>query len=278
MLSNTGMLHASDGREAALEKLEASLRIYYGKLGLDNIETLIKARIERTRSLKLVQFAMKRGVDFIGKDVLDVGCGWGEFLLTIQESGAASTTGIEPDSGLMELSRVLSPQSQVIQGFSEVLPFENNKFDVVLSYDVIEHVANADIALAEMIRVLKPGGYALLDFPNYAYFEESHYKMAFPPGGLRRLGEFYLRMKGRDPEFYLKCVTPVFYRKIMNTLSLFDVQIESVHEDLHKRAPANNLIINWLKKTYIKRFGPPVVSLIIKKMSHSRSISRIEFV
>lgn len=277
MMNDAKMPPATEADKAALKKLEASLRTYYGKLGLDNIDGLIRARLERARSRRLMQFVTNMGVDFRGKNVLDVGCGWGEFLLTMREFGAASTTGVEPDASLVELSRVLSPESRVLQGFSEVLPFESNSFDVVLSSDVIEHVSNADIALAEMIRVLKPGGYALLNFPNYAYFEESHYKMAFPPGGLRRAGAMYLRLKGRDPSFYLHCVNPVFYRDVMRTLSLFDVDIQPVHDELHVRA-GRRPMVERLKQAYVRRFGPPVVSLIIRKNSHGRSIGQINFV
>lgn len=260
-----------------LNQIKESLSAYYQSLGLKNIDGMVSARLKMERSRRILGFLRSRGIDVAGKKVLDVGCGWGEFLVCLEKFGAASITGVEPDQGLVEISKKLSPFSNVFQGFSEVLPFGTGEFDMVVSSDVIEHVDNADISLAEMIRVLKPGGHLFLNFPNYAYFEESHYKMAFPPGGFKWLGRMYLVLKRRNPDFFIRCVNPISYGKVMSTLKLFDVTVSAVHDELHPRV-ASGGFKKWFKSNYVKCFGPPVVSLIIQKNSHARSIDKIKFV
>ena len=49
---------------------------------------------------------------------------------------------------------------------AEELPFEDGAFDVVLSFDLFEHIARIDRHVGEVRRVLKPGGYYLFQTPN----------------------------------------------------------------------------------------------------------------
>ena len=57
---------------------------------------------------------------------------------------------------------------------SERLPFAASSFDLVLSHEVIEHVHDDRMAVGEMIRVLKPGGRAVIFCPNRGYPFETH--------------------------------------------------------------------------------------------------------
>ena len=55
-----------------------------------------------------------------------------------------------------------APGIQYKQGVLEKLPYADSSFDTIVSFDVLEHVAGKPAALAEMVRVLKPGGKALV--------------------------------------------------------------------------------------------------------------------
>ena len=87
---------------------------------------------------------------------------------------------------------------------STTLPFQSASFDIVLTNHVIEHVGDraAQLAhLAEVARVLKPGGIAYLAVPNRWMLVEPHYKLAFLswlPHGWRSA---YLRLAGKG-SFY----------------------------------------------------------------------------
>jgi 2-polyprenyl-3-methyl-5-hydroxy-6-metoxy-1,4-benzoquinol methylase len=194
--------------------------------------------------------------------VLDIGSGWGEFLSVLQEEGSL-IYGVEPDRRLVDVSNKMLGCTCVKQGFAEALPFEKNTFDLVICHDVLEHVKNHDIAISQLIRVTKPGGYIWLEIPNYAYPEESHYKIFFPPGVPKSLGSLYLRLIGRDTRFYLDSINPTYYGRLKKTLSLYDVVISEVQDELYGRK--SGLIKSHLKRIYMKYFGPPIVAMIIGK-------------
>jgi SAM-dependent methyltransferase len=96
-----------------------------------------------------------------GTRILDVGCGEG---LLVEEYRAR---GVEI-SGLD-----LNYESPAVRrGDITQLPFEAGSFDIVLALDVIEHLnfADQDQAIAEIERILKPGGQFLVTVPNLAHF------------------------------------------------------------------------------------------------------------
>ncbi|GAB4423637.1 MAG: hypothetical protein Kow0031_02250 [Anaerolineae bacterium] len=77
---------------------------------------------------------------------------------------------IEPERAAQ--SRLHSPLVNVAAG--ELLPYPANSFDLVLSHEVIEHVQDDAQTIAEMVRVLKPGGRAIIFCPNRLYPFETH--------------------------------------------------------------------------------------------------------
>ena len=259
-------------------ELIANLKRYYTSLGLKNVDAYVKRRLERERSKRLLSFIRDNsGINFDTASVLDIGSGWGEFLLTLREFGAREICGVEPDTELVALSNRLVGPNTVRQGVAEALPFESGVFDLVICHDVIEHVINCDIALAEMIRVAKTGSIIWLEFPNYAYPQESHYKMFFPPYAPKALGAIYLRLIGRDPSFYINNVRPTYYHQVVKTLSLFNISWVDVHDTFHAVVPKRGMK-GILKGWYTRFSGPPVASLLISKKGDGLISASVEFV
>ncbi|MCZ6832114.1 MAG: class I SAM-dependent methyltransferase, partial [Acidobacteria bacterium] len=83
----------------------------------------------------------------------------------------------------------------------ESLPLADASCDVVTCCSVLEHVQDPHAVLAEVARVLKPGGWLHLGVPNALRFQERHYKIFLPPRTPRFLARLYLRLRGRDPAF-----------------------------------------------------------------------------
>lgn len=105
--------------------------------------------------------------------VLDNGCGLGTYLRRLQElTPHAFGLEYERERG-QEANRRLG-HLRVVCAAGERLPYANNSLDVILSNEVIEHVQDDAQALAEMARVLKPGGRALIFCPNRWYPVETH--------------------------------------------------------------------------------------------------------
>ena len=110
-----------------------------------------------------------RHIDWDAKTVLDLGCAGG-FMAEALTGKGANVTGIDPATQAIAAAAARAKQmGQAIQydvGVGENLPYPDNHFDVVVCVDVLEHVADLTKVLAEVARVLKPGGLFLYDTIN----------------------------------------------------------------------------------------------------------------
>jgi len=117
-----------------------------------------------------------------GKDVLEVGCGTGLVLERIARF-ARSAKGIDLSPKMLEQARARRLDVQL--GDATALPFADASFDVVCSFKVIAHVRDVDVALGEMARVVRPGGYVLAEFYN-PHSLRGLVKRLAPPGKIAR--------------------------------------------------------------------------------------------
>jgi 2-polyprenyl-3-methyl-5-hydroxy-6-metoxy-1,4-benzoquinol methylase len=96
-----------------------------------------------------------------GKTLLDVGCGDGALASELARRGAI-VTGLDPAPAMIAAARRRSEtagtQPRYIEGRAEILPFEDATFDRVVAVALLCFVGDADEPVAEMARVLKPGG------------------------------------------------------------------------------------------------------------------------
>jgi SAM-dependent methyltransferase len=86
--------------------------------------------------------------------------------------GAAYAVGLD-----IELERTFDAHAKgpdAVCGAGEYLPFPANEFDLLLNHEVLEHVQDDRLAIAEMVRVLRPGGRLVLFVPNRGYPVETH--------------------------------------------------------------------------------------------------------
>jgi SAM-dependent methyltransferase len=103
--------------------------------------------------------------EWVKGDLLEVGCGEGrgiDCLLPLVSSYAA----IDKIEGAIVTLREKYPQGKFVSGHLPPLPYPDNSFDTVVSFQVIEHIQNDVQFLEEINRVLRPGGVALLTTPN----------------------------------------------------------------------------------------------------------------
>jgi 2-polyprenyl-3-methyl-5-hydroxy-6-metoxy-1,4-benzoquinol methylase len=108
--------------------------------------------------------------DCTGRDILDVGCGFGWFELLALDRGARSVTGVEPhEADLATARRHLDDERLTFQAASAIsLPFDDASFDTVVCWEVLEHIPTAteQRAFCEFARVLRPGGVLYLSTPH----------------------------------------------------------------------------------------------------------------
>lgn len=135
--------------------------------------------------------------DIDGKRILDYGSGYGGRGVWLAER-AAFVEGVEIRQPVVDISNDFAKDRGVQNirfslGAEESIQFDDDAFDTIVSFDVLEHVQRPDMILREMYRVAKPGGKLVLIFtPYYGMF--SHHlnyitlmpalHWFFPPGKL----------------------------------------------------------------------------------------------
>lgn len=113
--------------------------------------------------------------------VLDYGCGSGQIVLLLRELGVNASGcdvyyGGGDRSGSVDAS-LMGGAIRRMQG--SLIPFEDETFDLVVNNQVLEHVPNLDAVLAEVHRVLVPGGLVLSLFPDRGVWREGHCGIPF---------------------------------------------------------------------------------------------------
>ncbi len=106
-----------------------------------------------------------------GRRVLDVASGFGQDALAMAAQGA-HVVGAEPSARMTAWARLKSaeadgPQAQWVRGWSDGLPFADDSFDAALCKGAIDHFDRPDQAIAEMARVVRPGGRVVLAIANF---------------------------------------------------------------------------------------------------------------
>jgi len=107
--------------------------------------------------------------DLIGKDILDIGCGYGWFELNILNRGVDKIVGIELSEENLETAKNNIKDKKISFGIGSAidLPFGSESFDTVVAWEVIEHIPKGteDLMFREIKRVLKDGGVLYLSTP-----------------------------------------------------------------------------------------------------------------
>ncbi len=108
----------------------------------------------------------------VGRILVD-GCGVGMYVRALLPY-ADTVDGIDIEAEHLAIAARNVPTAALSLAVCEQLPYPDGVFDLVLSHEVLEHVQDDRLAAAEMARVLKPGGRAVIFAPNRLYPFETH--------------------------------------------------------------------------------------------------------
>lgn len=142
--------------------------------------------------------------------ILDIGCSSGGFLSTMM-SGAWKLCGIEMEPSMADRAR-RTTSAEVFTGDVIEAPFAAESFDVVTSFDVLEHMYDPNTFLAKVLQWLKPGGIYCARVPNIDCWEA------------RMLGTFWY---GLELPRHLFHFSPRSLRFVMGVLGLEEVQVQT---------------------------------------------------
>lgn len=125
--------------------------------------------------------------------VLDVGCGDGQISRALASRGAA-VTGIDPTERNLVVARERAGGPVYVKAGADDLPFDDASFDAVVACLVFEHIDDVDAAIAEVARVLRPGGqfsfflnHPLLQTPGSGWIDDH---IIDPPEQYWRIGPY----------------------------------------------------------------------------------------
>lgn len=129
-------------------------------------------------------------------DVLDVGCGDGQVSRLAVANGATRVIGIDPTWNQLTVARDRAGGASYARSGAAALPFAGQRFDAVVACLVFEHITEVDSAIAEVARVLRPGGrflfflnHPLLQTPNSGWIDD---QMLDPPEQYWRIGPYLI--------------------------------------------------------------------------------------
>lgn len=139
--------------------------------------------------------------DVKGKEILDIGCGFGWFELYALDQGVSKITGIEPTEESIATAKrnIKDTRADFVLGSAIELPFEDASVDTVVSWEVIEHIPKQteDKMFQEVFRVLKPGGRFYLSTPHSNFFanlfDPAWWLIGHRHYTAKRFGQFALR-------------------------------------------------------------------------------------
>ncbi|MGC8873526.1 MAG: methyltransferase domain-containing protein [Chloroflexia bacterium] len=129
--------------------------------------------------------------------VLEVGCGTGAVTWEVAVMSRARIVGLDIDPEMLAFARQRLPRLSWVRGDACALPFADGSFDIVFCHYLLLWVRDPGRAVAEMARVVRPGGWVI------ACAEPDYDGRIDHPPELARLGVLQreaLRRQGADPE------------------------------------------------------------------------------
>ena len=133
-----------------------------------------------------------------GSHLLDVACGQGAFLAYAAAHGLA-VTGVDVSTVAVAAARTRVPTATVLVSDGERLPFEDSTFDRVTCIGSLEHFPDPGAGAAEMGRVLRPGGSAVIFVPNLFFLGHVWFGLRHgmqPSEGGQTFSELFLSSRG----------------------------------------------------------------------------------
>lgn len=126
-----------------------------------------------TATDKEVFVTLQERTSIKGQNILDFGCGDGEYSLKFIDMGAKSVVGVDTSMDMIKLAKSKKiKRTKFIQSKEIIIPTKDNQFDIVFSNFVFHHIRKLNSALKELLRVMKKGGVLVATMSAYDFDEK----------------------------------------------------------------------------------------------------------
>ncbi|HQV83497.1 MAG TPA: class I SAM-dependent methyltransferase [Ornithinibacter sp.] len=193
-------------------------------------ETMAKMLDEQARRQKAAKLiAVVRhalGVQRLdGLRALDVGCSAG-FIADELALAGATTTGVDIDEpGLAKARARFGERVDFRVARGEALPFDDDTMDIVVLNHIYEHVVDPEAVVADIHRVLRPGGVLYLGIGHRWQVIEPHHRLPFLSWLPRGAADRYMRLTGKGEHYYERYYTPAGLRRLFADFDVWDYTV-----------------------------------------------------
>ena len=224
---------------------------------------------------------------FKDKTVLDIGCGAGGKSLYYITLGASRVYGVDCVEHYKEESEALAAELGLADKFTFIhadaksLPYPDDSFDTVIMNDAMEHVAEPEAVLLEILRVMKKGGKLYINFPPYHHPFGAHLSDAVnipwvhlfftektliegykelvkdKPDGQSRIDFRISEKDGKEYFSYINKMTLARFGKIKKALSLNCVYYEEI--------PLRSFLAPFAKVPVLKEMFVKMAVCVVEK-------------
>lgn len=218
----------------------------------------------------LIRQILSEEMDLRRARILDLGCGTGATARALTEIPLVVSADVD-------LSRLLAfnePQRNVVRMTAQCLGLKSATFDGVILHDVLEHLVNPHAVLAEVRRVLKPGGVLYLTTPNRLsvinFVSDPHWNLPLVAIGSRKWVKFLVaRIFRRETLVRTDFAALLSWFRLRQLLQQNRFQYRFVHRTVLGIlfetpqavvcAPLHLRIVGWVKKLSLQKWFEKIV-------------------
>lgn len=210
--------------------------------------------------------------------ILDVGCGNGTVLNLLKESGYKNIYGVDV-SGLFVANAKKKGLTNIFKYNGSKLPFQDFSFDIIGSFNVLEHTLEPEVYLEDQTRKLKRGGFLIVACPNFLtpILKTQHRRIAGIKNRIANMLLILSKLTRGNVDFFER-LEPVNKRifeydddsiVITNPLDLREILLKNNCSIIHESGFINtrNALSDFIDSIGILRYMMPSCFLVVQKNS-----------
>lgn len=190
----------------------------------ESMAKMLDERARRQKAAKIVAVVRHAlGVGSLdGLSAVDVGCSAG-FIADELALAGARTSGVDIDEPGLEKARArFGERVDFRLARGEDLPFDDGSVDVVVLNHIYEHVVDPEAVVADIHRVLRPGGLLYLGVGHRWQVLEPHHRLPFLSWLPQRAADRYMRLTGKGDSYYEHYYSPAGLRRLFAAYDVWD--------------------------------------------------------